>query len=106
MSSPYSSNDKRNFQCVTVASVDFIKLPLRDILKSHIKPEDLFKKINLCSTLKLRPDQLKICLIPPPGVPDNNIFDVTLLCTLIRNLYSLPCPGQGWKMNPRLITQI
>lgn len=101
MASSCSSNDKRNFQCVTVASVDLIKLPLRDILTSHIKPEDLFKEINLRSTLRLRPDQLKICLIPPPGVPDYNTFDVTLLYTLIRNLCSLPCPAQGWGNEPK-----
>lgn len=103
MTSPYSSNDKRNFQCVTVASVDFIKLPLKDILKSHIKPEDLFQKINLCSTLRLRPEQQKICLIQPPGVPDYNKFDITLLYTLIRNLCSLPCPARGWGNEPKAL---
>lgn len=101
MTSPYSSNDKRNFQCVTVASVDFIKLPLKDILKSHVKPEDLFQKINVCSTLRLRPEQQKICLIPPPAVADYNKFDVTLLYTLIRNLCSLPCPARGWGNEPK-----
>lgn len=103
MTSPYSSNDKRNFQCVTVASVDFIKLPLKDILKSHIKPEDLFQKINVCSTLRLRPEQQKICLIQPPGVPDYNKFDITLLYTLIRNLCSLPCPARGWGNEPKAL---
>lgn len=44
MASSCLSNDERNFQCVAVASVDLIKLPLRDILASHIKPTDLFQK--------------------------------------------------------------
>lgn len=101
MASSCSSTEKRNFQCITVASVDLIKLPLRDILDSHIKPVDLYHKIQSCSTLKLRPDQLKICLIPPPGVPDYNTFDVTLLYTLIRNLCSLPRPAQGWGNEPK-----
>lgn len=100
MASSGPSNEEHNFQCVTVASVDFIKLPLKDILKNHIKPEDLFRAINACSTLKLRPDQQRICLIQPPGVPDYNIFDVTLLYTLIRNLCPLPCPTQGWGKEP------
>lgn len=100
MASSCSSTEKRNFQCITVASVDLIKLPLRNILASHIKPVDLYHKIKSCLTLKLRPDQLKICLIPPPGVPDYNKFDVTLLYTLIRNLCSLPCPAQGWGNEP------
>lgn len=100
MASPCSSNDKHNFQCVTVAIVDVIKLPLRDILASHIKPVDLYYKIKNCSNLKLRPDQLKICFIPPSGVPDYDKFDVTLLYTLIRNLCSLPCPAQGWGNEP------
>lgn len=101
MASSCSSNDTRNFQCVTVASVDLIKLPLRDILTSHVKPEDLFQKINVCSTLRLRPEQQNICLIQPPAVPDYNEFDITLLYTLIRNLCSLPCPARGWGNEPK-----
>lgn len=101
MATTGSSNDTRNFQCVTVASVDVIKLPLSDILASHIKPVDLYHKIKSLSTLKLRSDQQKICFIPPPGVPDYNKFDVTLLYTLIRNLCSLPSPAQGWGKEPK-----
>lgn len=101
MATSGSSNDTRNFQCVTVASVDVIKLPLRDILASHIQPKDLLQKIQSCSTLKLRQVQLKLCFVPPPDVPDYNKFDVTLLYTLIRNLCSLPCPAQGWGNEPK-----
>lgn len=102
MASFCSSNDKCNFQWVTVASVDLIKLPLRDILASHIKPVDLFKKIQSCSTLKLLPDQRKFCVIQPPGLPDYNTFDFTLLYTLIRNLCCLPKPAQGWGKEPKV----
>lgn len=98
MTSPCSSTEKRNFQCVTLASVDFIKLPLIDILDSQIKPVDLFNKIKSCSTLKLSQEQLQTCRISPP---DYNSFDVTLLYTLIRNLCSLPCPAQGWGKEPK-----
>lgn len=97
MTSPCSSNEKRNFNCVTLASVDFIKLPLIDILDSQIKPVDLFNKIKL-STLKLNQEQLKTCRISPP---DYNSFDATLLYTLIRNLCSLPDPAQGWGKEPK-----
>lgn len=97
MASSFLSNDVRNFQCVAVASVDLIKLPLRDILTSHIKPTDLFQKIKSCSTLNLRQEQLKICLAQPT---DYNSFDVSLLYTLIRNLCSLPSPTQGWGKEP------
>lgn len=98
-----SSNDKRNFQWITVASVELVKLPLIDILASYIKPLDLYQKINSCSTLKLRPEQRKICLIKSPGIPDYNKFDVTLLYTLIRNLLEccLQCPAQGWGKEPK-----
>lgn len=103
MASSNDEHDKRNFQWITVASVDLIKLPLIDILASYIKPVDLFLKIKSCSTLKLRPDQQKICLIQPPGIPDYNKFDVTLLYTLIRNLLvrCLPDPAQGWGKEPK-----
>lgn len=96
-----SSNDKRNFQWITVASVNLIKLPLIDILASHIKPADLPPKIKQCSTLKLLPDQRKLCLIQPPRLPDYNKFDVALLYTLIRNLCCLPSPAQGWGERPK-----
>lgn len=95
------SNDRRNFQCVTVASVDLITPVLRNILDSRIKPVNLYGKIKPClKNLNLRKEQQAICFIPPPGVPDYNKFDVTLLYTLIRNLGNLPCPAQGWG-NPK-----
>lgn len=98
MASSCSSNDNRNFQCVAVASVDLIKLILRDILASHIKPADLFQEVKSCLTLNLRQEQLKICLVQPP---DYNSFDVSLLYTLIRNLCPLPSPAQGWGKEPK-----
>lgn len=103
MALPCSSNDSLNFQSVTVASVDVIKLPLRDILDRHIKPGDLYHKITSCSTLNLRPEQKTICLIPPPDLPDYNTFDVTLLYSLIRNLCPLPCPKRGWGNKPEAL---
>lgn len=100
-----TSNDQRNFECVTVASVDFIKLPLKDILESLIQPVDLFKGINSCPALlsgkyKLRQDQLKLCFIQPKAIPDYSKFDVTLLYTLIRNLCPSLKPTKGWGKDP------
>lgn len=93
---------KTNFQCVTVASVELIQLPLRDILARCIKPGDLFNKIRSCSSLnKLRQDQLKICFLQPPLEPDYKAFDVSLLYTLLRNCCSLPSPSQGWGKEPK-----
>lgn len=105
MASSCSSNDQQNFECVTIASVDFIKLPLKDILESRIKPVDLFKEINSCPTLlsekyKLRQDQLKVCFLQPPAEPDYRKFDVTLLYTLIRNLCPSLKPTKGWGKDP------
>lgn len=99
-----SSNDKRNFQCVSEASIVLIKLPLKDILLSKIRPEDLFLKIKLSSLLhgrnKLRLGELKLCYFPPPVLPDYNKFDVTLLYTLIRNLCPALEPTRGWGNDP------
>lgn len=99
------SNDQRNFECVTVASVDFIKLPLKDILESCIQPVDLYKGINSCPALlsgnnKLRQDQLKLCVPQPKAIPDYSKFDVTLLYTLIRNLCPSLKPTKGWGKEP------
>lgn len=105
MASSCPSQDQQNFECVTIASVDFIKLPLKDILESHIQPVDLFKEINSCPALsshkhKLRQDQLKLCFLQPPAEPDYRKFDVTLLYTLIRNLCPSVKPTKGWGTQP------
>lgn len=104
MASSSSSKDKHNFQCVTEASLELIKLPLKDILRSQIKPENLFLKIKssllLSGRSKLRPDQLKLCYFPPRLLPDYSKFDVTLLYTLIRNLCSGLKPTRGWGNDP------
>lgn len=99
------SKDQQNFECITVASVDFIKLPLKNILESHIKAVDLFKGINSCPALltgkyKLRQDQLKLCFLQPPATPDYRNFDVTLLYTLVRNLCHSLKPTNGWGKEP------
>lgn len=105
MASSCPSQDQQNFECVTIASVDFIKLPLKDILESRIQPVDLFKEINSCPALlshkhKLRQDQLKLCFLQPPAEPDYRKFDVTLLYTLIRNLCPSVKPRKGWGTQP------
>lgn len=98
-------DDQRNFACVTIASVDLIKMPLIDILESRIKPVDLYKKINLHSNIlsgkyKLSQDQLNLCFLQPPAKPDYSKFDVTLLYTLIRNLCPSLKPTKGWGTQP------
>lgn len=98
-------DDQRNFACVTIASVDLIKLPLIDILESRIKPVDLYKEINLHSNIlsgkyKLSQDQLNLCFLQPPAKPDYSKFDVTLLYRLIRNLCPSLKPTKGWGTQP------
>lgn len=104
MASSSSSKEKHNFQCVTEASLELTKLPLVDILRRQIKPDDLFLKIKssllLSGRNKLHPDQLKLCYFPPPLLPDYSNFDVTLLYTLIRNLCSGLEPTRGWGHEP------
>lgn len=103
MASSSSSKDKHNFQCFTEANLELTKLPLVDIFNSQIKPVDLFQKIRsllLSGRNTLHPDQLKLCYLPPPNLPDYKTFDVSLLYTLIRNLcYGLE-PTRGWGKEP------
>lgn len=105
MASLYPSKTEHNFICFAKTCVEFIKLPLRDILINQIKPEELYKEIKLCDTLltgkrKLGPNQHKMCFFPPI-LPDYNKFDVTLLYTLIRNLCPSVKPTQGWGVEPK-----
>lgn len=99
-----SSKEKHNFQCASQASLVLIPLPLKDILLRQIRPGDLFLKIQSSSLLngrnKLRQDQLTICYLPPPDIPDYNKFDATLLYTLIRNLCPGLTPTRGWGNEP------
>uniref|UniRef100_A0A8W8J3T1 DZIP3-like HEPN domain-containing protein n=1 Tax=Magallana gigas TaxID=29159 RepID=A0A8W8J3T1_MAGGI len=105
MASNDLSKAEQNFTCFTKACIDFIKLPLIDLLTNCVKPVDLYVKIKCSSTLmygknKLRPDQLKLCFFPLPLLPDYSKFDVTLLYTLIRNLCPSLTPTQGWGLEP------
>lgn len=105
MTSIYLSKAENNFTCFAKTCLDIAKLPLIDLLTNLIKPVDLHNEILHSSTLKLgknklRRDQLQICDIPPPNVPDYNAFDVTLLYTLIRNLCPSLKPTKGWGIEP------
>lgn len=104
MASNDLSKAEQNFIYFVKVCVDFIKLPLRDILTYFVKPADLNAKIK-CSTLmsggkKLCPDQLKLIFPSPPLLPDYSTFDVTLLYTLIRNLCPSLTPTRGWGNEP------
>lgn len=104
MASKTLSKDQQNFIWISIACVDFLKVPLKDILANQIKPADLYHRIkSLLMNGKgyLRKDQLNICFIPPPDKPDYNDFDVTLLYALIRNLCCTSLtPTQGWGKVP------
>lgn len=98
------SKDQQNFIWISIACVDFIKLPLKDILANQIKPADLYQRIDSSPTNGkgyIRKEQLNICFIQPPGQPDYDDFDVTLLYTLIRNLCSTSLtPTKAWGKIP------
>lgn len=100
MASHVLSNEQRNFNCIAIASVDLIKLPLIDILTAYILPAHLLPTINKAPSLKLRQDQKKLCCLKPPLLPDYSKFDVTLLYTLIRNLCPSLKPTRGWGHEP------
>lgn len=105
MASNDLSKAEQNFTCFAKACIDFIKLPLIDILTDHVKPVDLYSKIKCSSILmsgknKLRTEQLNLCFFPQPLLPDYSKFDVTLLYTLIRNLCSSLTPTRGWGLEP------
>ncbi|XP_061191651.1 uncharacterized protein LOC133199845 [Saccostrea echinata] len=106
MASKLLSTEQQNFARLGIGCVDLIKLVLKDILRIQIQPKDLFTAINSCLELttvryKLRPEQQKICFIPPPLTPDYEKFDVSLLYTLIRDLCPTLKPTQGWGKVPK-----
>lgn len=108
MASNELSKAEQNFTCFAKVSVDFIKLPLIDILTDCVRPGDLYALIKGSSTLmsgrnKLHTHQLTICFFPPPLLPDYSKFDVTLLYTLIRNLCPSLAPTRGWGIEPNVM---
>lgn len=105
MSSKPLTTDQQNFTRLVIVCVDLIKLVLKDILRSQIKPEDLYNAISSCPELtcgrqKLRLEQQRICYLPAPDVPVYEAFDVSLLYTLIRNLCPHLKPTLGWGNKP------
>ncbi|XP_062568952.1 uncharacterized protein LOC134231070 [Saccostrea cucullata] len=105
MESTLLSRYQQNFTRLAITCVDDIKFVFKDVFKSQIKPVDLENAINSCPTLtmgnqKLRTDQLKICRVPAPQVPDYDMFDVSLLYKLIRNLCPNLKPTKGWGNTP------
>lgn len=106
MASTVLPREEQNFIRFVKICQDVLKLPLIDILASEIQPADLYNEIQqhkiilLNGRNKLDSDQLKICFLPPPAVPDYKTFDVTLLYKLIRNLCPSLEPTQGWGNDP------
>lgn len=99
------SKDEQRFTCVALVCVDFLQLPLIDILANKIKPPDLFNKLSACSKLvngkQLTLEQRKLCFLKPPNIPDYTKFDITLLYKLLRNLCFSLTPQQDWGKEPK-----
>lgn len=78
-----ASNEELNLIWISITGVDVIKLPLVDILALYVQPADLYKNIEGTSLIagknKLQSDQLEVCFILLPDLPDYNKFDFT--CT-------------------------
>ncbi|XP_056000008.1 uncharacterized protein LOC130048042 [Ostrea edulis] len=105
MASKHLLPEQQNFVRLSLACVDEIRKVLGDILHSQIPSENLLREIQANTTLltghqKLTPEQLKLCYIPGPVVPDYRCFDITLLYKLIRYLCSTLQPTQGWGKKP------
>lgn len=107
MESRRLSKEEQKFTRVAIICVDFLQLPLIDILDHEIKPADLFNKISTCLKLAngkgLQRGQQRICFLKPPNIPDYTKFDVTLLYKLLRNLCSSLTPQQDWGKEPKTI---
>lgn len=103
MTSVILSKEQQNFTCLVFVCLDFIKLPLKDILAKEIAPKDLYDRIQRSALMtKLREVQKRICFVPQPNEPDYSKFDVTLSYTLIRNLGSSSLrPSRGWGIEPK-----
>jgi hypothetical protein len=97
MASKHLLPGQQNFTRLGLIYVDLNTLALKDILSCAIVPADLHNAIKACSTLNLRPEQIKLCCCVSP---DYGKFDVTLLYTLIRNLCPAFKPTKGWGKTP------
>lgn len=104
------TKEEQRFIYVAFVCVDFLQLPLIEILASEIKPADLFQKISTCLKLEngkaLTLTQQNICFLKPPKIPDYTKFDVTLLYKLLRNLCSSLTPQQDWGKKPKGIDML
>lgn len=82
-----ASKEQLHLIWIAITGVDVIKLPLVDIFALYVQPADLYKNIEGTSLIagknELQSDQLKICYVLPPDLPDYNKFDFSLLYTLL-----------------------
>lgn len=88
--------DKLNYAWTTILCVDVLKLPLKDILKSYVKPEDLSSRIQ---GISLSPEQRKAC--KKASRHQYSDFDITLLYELIKNLCTSLEKTNEWGIEPK-----
>ena len=103
------TQDHLNHARVCNALVTVCAEGLRDILLSQIPPGYLnfyqlllARKSALTAMRQFRQDQIDIMLPDPRGRYTGTVdqFDITLLYALIRNISSVPPPGNGWGKTP------
>ncbi|XP_046857168.1 LOW QUALITY PROTEIN: uncharacterized protein LOC124450555 [Xenia sp. Carnegie-2017] len=101
MASVWSSDKKTNGFKLMRLIVDVGGEALRITLRKHMSGTDLFiflnDRKNYRKLLSLKDKQIKqhqwdLLYPPPPILPNENKFDITLLCILLRNICGLKAP--------------
>ncbi|XP_062574510.1 uncharacterized protein LOC134236361 [Saccostrea cucullata] len=100
MAYAHLTSNEQNFIYYGLATVEEIPRVLRILLESQIPPRKLSSAVQKCSTINLRQEQLNIVCPKSGKNPNYDVFDVTLLYTLLRNLCPVLRPSQKWGETP------
>lgn len=97
LSKASSDEDRTRFFRLSLVILEELTPILRDLLKQEICPTQIFNKLKRQKFKKIPPVQL--VLIQNAKTKGYTEFDITLLCTILRNYCPhIQQPTQSWKM--------
>lgn len=97
LSKASSDEDRTRFFRLSLVILEELTSILRDLLKQEICPTQIFNILKRQKFKKIPPVQLGI--IKNAKIEGYTKFDITLLCTILRNYCQhIQQPTQSWKM--------
>ena len=92
-----SDGDRTRFFRLTQIIIDELTQILRDLLQNEVPPTEIYKKVMKVNYLTKTLLSYQMVIISDANTCGYQDFDITLLCTLLRNICkNITPPSQGW----------